>query len=63
MKINSKTLQQIEKIDKMTALVLTLRKMEGNIALLPSHDEQEDTLFSRTLRDAPPNEQRIRGIV
>jgi len=61
MKVTKNTGELIESLDARAVSVLKLMNKEGNILLIPSN--QDGDILSRTLRDAPPNEQRIRGMV
>jgi len=60
MKVTKNTGELIESLDARAVSVLKLMNKEGNILLIPSN--QDGDILSRTLRDAPPNEERIRGI-
>ena len=61
MKVTKNTGELIESLDARAVSVLKLMNKEGNILLIPSN--QDGDILSRTIRDAPPNEQRIRGMV
>jgi len=60
MKVTKNTGELIESLDARAVSVLKLINKEGNILLIPSN--QDGDILSRTIRDAPPNEERIRGI-
>jgi len=60
MKVTKNTGELIESLDARAVSVLKLMNKEGNILLIPSN--QDGDILSRTIRDAPPNEERIRGI-